>query len=147
MGTKSKWINGILRFYNNAVVDENVVVTTAAGTLTGYGLSVISSTVAGTYTMAPPIKGVIKDIHVGYNGAKGSTFAATVRFSSVANQVTGSGPATTEVINGVVLTPLSTYPAVISLRGVSTVVWAITAAGGVGTPLMGNAVVTTTACT
>jgi len=146
MGTKSKWKNGILRFFNNAVVDENVVVTTAAGALLGYGLSVISSTINGTYTLGAPVKGVVKDIVVGHNlAAKPSSFVATVRFSTVDGQVIALTPASTGVFNGVILTPTSAYPAMISLRGASTVRWAITAAGGVGTTAMAGSVIRSSA--
>lgn len=145
MGTKSKWKNGILRFYNNAVVEENVVVTTAAGALLGYGLSVISSTINGTYTLGAPVKGVVKDIVVGHNLASDSSFVATVRFSTVDGQVIALTPASTGVFNGVILTPTSAYPAMISLRGASTVRWAITAAGGVGTTAMAGSVMRSSA--
>lgn len=145
MGTKSKWKKGVLHFYNNAVVDENVVVTTAAGALLGYGLSVISSTVNGTYVMAPPIKGVVKDIVVGHNLALNSSFVATVRFSTVAGQVTLVSENSSA--NGLVLTARSSYPAAVSLRGLSSVGWALTAAGGVGTTLALANVAITTACT
>lgn len=145
MGTKSKWKNGILRFYNNAVVEENVVVTTAAGALLGYGLSVISSTINGTYTLGAPVKGVVKDIVVGHNLESDSSFVATVRFSTVDGQVIALTPASTGVFNGVILTPTSAYPAMISLRGASTVRWAITAAGGVGTTAMAGSVMRSSA--
>lgn len=141
MATKSKWKNGILRFFNNAVVDENVVVTTAAGALLGYGLSVISSTVNGTYTLGAPVKGVVKDIVVGHNLALDSTFVATIRFSTVDGQVLVLTPATTGVFNGLILAPTSKYPAMVSLRGASTVRWAITAAGGVGSTNMAGSVI------
>jgi len=145
MGTKSKWKKGVLHFYNNAVVDENVVVTTAAGALLGYGLSVISSTINGTYTMAPPIKGVVKDIVVGHNLASDSTFVATVLFSTVAGQVTLVSEHSSA--QGLTLTPTSKWPAVVSLRGLSSAEWAITACGGVGSTKMRAAVAITTACT
>jgi len=145
MGTKSKWKNGILRFYNNAVVEENVVVTTAAGALLGYGLSVISSTINGTYTLGAPVAGVVKDIVVGHNLASDSTFVATVRFSTVDGQVTAHTPATTGVFNGLILTPTSAYPAMVSLRGASTTKWVITAAGGVGTTAMAGSVIRSSA--
>lgn len=140
MGTKSKWKNGILRFYNNAVVDENVVTTTAAGTLLGYGLSVIKDNAARTYTLGPPVKGVTKQITLA------SSLVATVRLSTVANQVRIAAPATD--INTLTLNPGSSYPTNVSLRGVSTVLWAITGAGCAGTTIMSaNNVLFSTACT
>jgi len=140
MGTKSKWKNGILRFYNNAVVDENVVTTTAAGTLLGYGLSVISNTAAATYTLGAPVKGVTKHITVD------TSFVATVRMSTVENQVRVAAPAT--AVNSLTLNPGSSYPTNVSLRGVSTVLWAITGAGCAGSTLMSaNNVLFSTACT
>ena len=145
MGTKSKWKNGILRFYNNAVVDENVEVTTAAGALLGYGLSVISSTINGTYTLGAPVAGVVKDIVVGHNLASDSSFVATVRFSTVDGQVLALTGATTGVFNGLIMTPTSAYPACVSLRGASTIRWAITAVGGVGTTAMIESVIRSSA--
>ena len=139
MGTKSKWKNGILRFYNNAVVDENVVTTTAAGTLLGYGLSVISNTAAATYTLGAPVKGVTKHITVD------TSLVATVRMSTVPNQVRVAAPAT--AVNSLTLNPGSSYPTNVSLRGVSTVLWAITGAGCAGSTLMSaNNVLFSTAC-
>lgn len=140
MGTKSKWKNGILRFYNNAVVDENVVTTTAAGALNGYGLSIISDNAARTYTLGAPVKGVTKHITVA------TSLVATVRLSSVANQVRIAAPAT--AVNSLTMNPGSTYPTNISLRGISTVMWAITGAGCAGTTLMAaNNILFSTACT
>jgi hypothetical protein len=140
MGTKSKWKNGILRFYNNAVVDENVVTTTAGGTLLGYGLSVLKDSSAATYVLGAPVKGVTKHIIVQ------TTFAATVRMSTVANQVRVAAPTT--AVNSLTLNPGSSYPTNVSLRGVSTVLWAITGAGCAGSTLMSaNNVLFSTACT
>ena len=164
MGTKSKWKNGKLHFYDDktglglptqSVVDEgSIVITTAAGgggatgigTLIGYGLSVISSTINGTYTLGVPIKGVIKDIQVGHDLTEQSSFVATVRFSSVENLIRCIAP--TNDKNSVVLTAYSSYPACVSLRGVSSVYWALTAAGGVGTSRSAvNGVALSSACT
>jgi len=141
MGTKSKWKKGRLTFYNDAVVDSNVVTTTAAGTLNAYGLSVITSSAAATYTLGVPEAGMTKDIVVG------SSWVATVRCSTVANLVTILSPSSDNQ-NGVVLTPGSTYTASVTLRGVSTVLWALTGVGTAGSTLMaGNTVELTTACT
>ena len=145
MGTKSKWKNGILRFYNNAVVEENVEQLSTAGAVRGYGLTVISTTQAGTYTMGAPVPGVVKDITVG--DGDGSSFAATIRCSTVANSVTIASPSS-DSQNGIILTPGSTYPAGVSLRGVTTVLWTIVGTAIAGTTLMsGNTVTLTTACT
>ena len=124
MGTKSKWKAGKLTFYNDAVVDAgSVVQTTASGAIAGYGLSVIACTSNGTYTLGAPVAGVTKDITVG-NGA-GSSFVATIRCSTVANSVTIGSPSS-DSQNGVVLTPGSTIPAYVQLRGASTVLWVLT---------------------
>ena len=127
MGTKSKWKNGRLVFYNNAVVDEAVeeksaTPTTSYVALNGYGLSVISCTANSRFTLGAPVAGVTKDITVG--DGKGSSFTATVRCSTVANSITIGSPTTS--INRVVLTPGSTITAYVQLRGVSTVLWAVT---------------------
>jgi len=129
VGTKSKWKNGILRFYNNAVVDENVEELSAAPTtsypaMRGYGLSVVSCTAAASrFTLGAPVPGVTKDITVG-DGA-GTSFTCTVRCSTVANAITIGSPGTPPK-QTVVLTPGSTYPAYAQLRGVTTVLWVMT---------------------
>jgi len=143
MGTKSKWKRGRLTFYNDAVVDGTVesksaVPTTSYVDLKGYGLSVIGCTANSRFTLGAPVAGVTKDITVG-NG-KGSSFVATVRFSTVANRILATAPATD--VNGIVMTPGSTIPSYVQLRGVSTILWAITSfTTGKGKASM------TTACT
>ena len=127
MGTKSKWKNGRLVFYNNAVVDEAVEEfsadpTTSYVAMRGYGLSVVSCTANSLFTLGAPVAGVTKDVTVG--DGKGSSFTCTVRCSTVANAITIGSPTTS--INTVVLTPGSTIPAYVQLRGVSTVLWAVT---------------------
>jgi hypothetical protein len=123
VGTKSKWKNGILRFYNDAVVEENVETLTTAGAMRGYGLSVINTTAAATFTMGAPVPGVVKDIAVGTIDA--SSWAATIRCSTVANSITVGSPSS-DVQNGIVLTPGSTLPARAQLRGATTILWVLT---------------------
>jgi len=127
MGTKSKWKKGRLTFYNDAVVDGTVeefsaIPTTSFVAMAGYGLSVIGCTAASLFTLGAPVAGVTKDIVVG--DGKGSSFTATIRCSTVANQIRIANPTTD--MNGVVLTPGSTIPAYVQLRGVSTVLWVLT---------------------
>ena len=143
MGTKSKWKNGILRFYNNAVVDENVVTTTEnQSAINGYGLSVIkhtaAATTAGVYVLGAPVMGVTKQVIVQ------SSNPVHLRGSTVDNQVRFAAPTTD--VNALILTPGSSYPANVSLRGVSTVLWAIVGGGAAGTTLLasGNSVLFST---
>jgi len=121
MGTKSKWKNGILRFYNNAVVDENVESIDATTALLGYGLSVINTTADQSYSLGAPCAGVTKDILVG-NG-DGSSFVASIILTT---GNTLSTPSTIKSKHMFTLTPGSTIPAYVQLRGVSTTVWALT---------------------
>lgn len=134
-GTKAKWKNSVLRFYGNAVVDENVVTHTTNGAMLGYGLSVVDATgaIAGTvgvYVLDPPVKGVTKQIVVQ------SSHIAYVRGSTVDNQVRFASPATD--VNSIKLVPDSTYPLSLCLRGVSSVLWAIVGGGVAGTTRTGN---------
>lgn len=127
MGTKSKWKVGRLTFYNDAVVDGTVeefsaVPTTSYVAMKGYGLAVVGCTANSLFTLGVPCAGVTKDIVVG--DGKGSSFTCTVRCSTVAKQVRIANP-TTDMC-GIVLTPGSTIPAYAQLRGVSTVLWALT---------------------
>ena len=130
MGTKSKWKGDTLRFYNDAVVDESVVTTTANGAITNYGLSLLSypnvgsGATVGVYVMDAPMKGVTKQI-VNY-----STNHVFVRFSTVNNSVILAAPGSPlgSTINSLILMGGSTYPIAVSLRGVSTTLWAITGA-------------------
>lgn len=148
MGTKSKWVNRRLTFYNaplnfstgSYAVDQNVVTTTAAGALNGYGLSYITTTAAGTYTLGAPEAGVEKQIIVN------SSFAATVRASSVANSRTIASPSS-DTQNSIILTPGSTYTASATLRGLSTVLWALMSGGVTGTTLFNGTVTLSSACT
>lgn len=130
MGTKSKWKNGILRFYNNAVVDENVeVISDVASNLTGYGLSAINLTTAAVMTLGAPVKGVTKDIVCGLT--INSSFAASIRLSTVANTLAAPNsvgivsPSTIAKINTIVLSPSSQHSACVQLRGLSTVEWCL----------------------
>jgi len=148
MGTKSKWKNGILRFYNNAVVDENVeVISDVASTLTGYGLSVINLTTAAVMTLGAPVKGVTKDIVCG--AVNGSTFVASIRLSTVANTLASPvsvgivSPSTIAKINTIVLAPTTKRSAFVQLRGLSTLQWCLTSFAAGGTA----AISFTTACT
>ena len=144
MGTKSKWkwTNGRLCFYNNAVVDENVVTTTSNGPITSYGLSVLKFPALGVVVLDPPASGVVKNITVI------STDFVYIRSSTVEDAVTFAGAGTnTTSIHTLKLTPDNSsavnFPANVSLRAISTAKWAITGAGCVGTTLnaIGNSVV------
>jgi len=134
-GTKAKWKNSVLRFYNNAVTDDNVVTHTTNGTMLGYGLSVVDATGAAAgsvfvYVLDPPIKGVVKNIFVQ------SSNIVYVRGSSVDNQVRFASPSTT--VNSIKIVADSTYPTSLNLRGVSSVLWAITGGGVAGTTRTAN---------
>ena len=131
MGTKSKWKNEVLRFYNDAVIDESVDQTTANGFLPGHGLSLISGVpgvTVGVFVLKPPVKGVTKQI------VTQTSNIFYVRCSTVDNQVRIAAPTTT--VNSIVLHPGSTYPVSVSLRGMSTVLWAVCGGGAIGTTLM-----------
>ena len=145
MATRAKWRGGRLTFWNNALVEENVESVTSAQDIKSYGLTVIGTTANATYTLDPPHTGVVKDILVGTSNK--SSFVATIRGSSVANQVTFASPSS-DSQNAVVLTPGSTYPAGVTLRAISTSQWAITGVVNAGTTLMsGNTVTLSTVCT
>lgn len=141
MGTKSKWkwTNGRLCFYNNAIVDENVVTTTANGAITGYGLSVLNFPALGVVVLDPPARGVTKQIIVT------STDFVYVRGSTVNGNVTFANNNSTVINSLQMVTDNSSnfnYPANVSLRAISTAKWAIVGAGSVGTTLnaIGNSV-------
>jgi len=140
MGTKSKWkwTNGRLCFYNNAVVDESVVATTSNGAITNYGLSVLNFPALGVVVLDAPVKGVTKQIVVkstDFVFVRGSTVTQQVRFAA---NTTGVNSLRLKTDNSSDFN----YPANVSLRGVSTTLWAITGAGCVGTTLnaIGNSV-------
>jgi len=148
MGTKSKWKAGKLTFYNDAVVDGNVeIIDDVASNLLGYGLSVINLTTDAVCTLGAPAEGVTKDIIVG-NGA-GSSFVASIRLSTVANTLAAPDsvglitPSTIAKINTIVLTPGSTIPAFVQLRGYSTSAWCLTSFNTTGK----GAISFTTVCT
>ena len=148
MGTKAKWKAGKLTFYNDAVVDGNVeTISDVASNLTGYGLSVINLTTNAVCTLGPPAAGVLKDIVCGT--VSGSSFVASVRLSTVANTLAAPNsvgivsPSTIAKINTIVLTPGSTIPAFVQLRGLSTLQWCLTSFNTTGK----GAVTFTTACT
>jgi len=63
MATKAKWKKGRLTFYNGAVDDQSITVTTAASTaITNYGVSVLKSAAASVFAMDPPALGCQKHI-------------------------------------------------------------------------------------
>jgi len=141
MGTKSKWkwTNGRLCFYNNAVVDENVVTTTSNGSITSYGLSLLKFPALGVVVLDPPARGVVKNITVistDFVYVRGSTVNGNVTFANNNSTVINSLKMVTDNSSAV------NYPANVSLRAISTAKWAITGTGCVGTTInAGNSVV------
>jgi hypothetical protein len=123
MGTRAKWRNGRLTFYNNALVDENVVTTTAAGDIKSYGLSVLGSSANATYTMDPPAKGVEKHV-VAY-----TTWTHTLRASSDLSVEFGKSGGKRYSITIAPTTKTENLGVSVMLRGVSTTLWSVTSYG------------------
>ena len=135
MGTKAKWVKGILTFYNGAVAHDSVVSTTAAGALTGYGVSVLAATANATYTLAIPDVGVKKQL------VAHTTFTHTVRASSAV--ATGGFGVTGTTLHDIALSPtvaLSPEGVSVELVGMSSILWEIISAST-------DTVVASTVCT
>ena len=88
--TKAKWIRGTLTFYNAGVSYDPVVSTTAAGTITNYGVSVLAGPAASTYTMDAPKKGITKTLiaHTTFPHSVVASTLTTVYIGSTFRQVT-----------------------------------------------------------
>lgn len=114
MGTKAKWVRGTLTFYNAGVSYDPVVSTTAAGTITNYGVSVLAAPAASTYTMDAPQKGINKVL------IAHTTFAHSVVASTLTAVKIGSSD------RQVTLTPTTKTTAKglsVKLVGLSTIKW------------------------
>lgn len=120
MGTKARWVKGILTFYNGAVAHDSVVSTTAAGAITDYGISVLAATANATYTLAAPKVGVKKAL------VAHTTFTHTVRATSAV--ATGGFGVTGTTLHDIALSPtvaLSPEGINVELMGMSSILWEV----------------------
>ena len=97
--TKSKWSKNHLVFYNGPVRHEDLVKSTSAGAINPFGIQVLASSAAATYTMWQCFEGM-HNVFIAE-----TTFAHTVRGSSVAKAVVFGRDGST--INSLVITPSS----------------------------------------
>ena len=97
--TKSKWSKNHLVFYNGPVRHEDLVKSTSAGAINPFGIQVLASSAAATYTMGQCFEGM-HNVFIAE-----TTFAHTLRGSTVKNQVVFGRDGSS--YNSLVLTPSS----------------------------------------
>ena len=113
MGSKSRWDDGHLVFYDDPVETA----TTASRAISKYGVTVITAATKYTYTLGAVEKGLTKYI------VPLSTFAHTVRGATAVGKILFGTTAGKR--NALVISPTSKNKSGVILRGLSTNQWAV----------------------
>jgi hypothetical protein len=141
VGTKAKWLKGKLTFYNNAVVEENVSTsyTSTNATIPPYGLRILNPTTSAKFIVdgGPAIGAELQLVCL-------STYTTFVRVSTQDSTNGGETivrPGTCEAY-AVGLHAASSdrggMPGMVTLRGITTSVWAVVGASLSSGPLGGG---------